>query len=541
MLKLIARLYRQSWRLLTVVIAGGIVSGLSSAALVAIIGRVIEQHDATGALALSFAGLCVLQLASKAASELALLQISQSMIFKLRISLSRKLLATPLRKLQSMGPAALLAILTEDLSTFATCSQLLPILFGNAIVLLACLGYIAWLSWQSFLALVLFLVAGSAFFTFAQRGPARRFVEAREQTDVLFRDFRSLVEGAKELQLNQRRAHHFIKDVLEPGADKLRRAFFAGMAGYTWVSNLGSMQFFIALGILVFGVSHWFPQSSPTLPMVALMLLYLVEPVGALLTAMPTLQRGAVALNKAQALSDSLDDSTPAPALAEADASPFAGGPASLVLSDVRYVHHDGERGFAVGPLNLEIPLGRISYIVGPNGSGKTTLAMLLLGLYSVEQGRLTLHGVDVTPDNLVHYRNQFTAVFADFHLFERLLEPVTADTAPRVRHYLSRLEIDHKVSFEDGRFSTLSLSTGQRKRLTLLVSYLEDRAIYLFDEWASDQDPVFKRVFYTELLPELRARGKTVIVITHDDQYYHHADHLFHLVDGSSRTSPDA
>ncbi|MGS0897525.1 cyclic peptide export ABC transporter [Burkholderia stagnalis] len=539
MLKLIARLYRQSWRLLVVVIAGGIVSGLSSAALVAIIGRVIEKHDATGTLALSFAGLCVLQLASKAASELALLQISQSMIFRLRISLSRKLLATPLRKLQSMGPAALLAILTEDLATFAACSQLLPILFGNAIVVLACLGYIAWLSWQSFLALLLFLVGGSAFFTFAQRGPARRFVEAREQTDVLFRDFRSLVEGAKELQLNQRRAHHFIKDVLEPGADKLRRTFVAGMAGYTWVSNLGSMQFFIALGILVFGVSHWFPRSSPTLPMVALMLLYLVEPVGALLTAMPTLQRGAVALNKAQTLSDSLDDS--APAFVEAGASPFVGGPPSLVLSDVRYVHHDGERGFAVGPLNMEIPLGRISYIVGPNGSGKTTLAMLLLGLYSVDQGRLTLRGVDVTSDNLVHYRNQFTAVFADFHLFERLLEPVTADTASRVRHYLDRLEIDHKVSLEDGRFSTLSLSTGQRKRLTLLVSYLEDRAIYLFDEWASDQDPVFKRVFYTELLPELRARGKTVIVITHDDQYYHHADQLFHLVDGSSRISSDA
>ncbi len=539
MLKLIGRLYRQSWLLLAVVIAGGIVSGLSSAALVAIIGRVIQQHDASGALALSFAGLCVLQLASKAASELALLQISQSMIFRLRITLSRKLLATPLRKLQAMGPAALLAILTEDLTTFATCSQLLPILFGNAIVIAACLGYIAWLSWQSFLALLLFLVGGSAFFTLAQRAPARRFVEAREHTDVLFRDFRSLVEGAKELQLNQRRAHHFIKDVLEPGADRLRRAFFAGMAGYTWVSNLGSMQFFIALGILVFGVSRWFPQSSSTLPMVALMLLYLVEPVGALLTAMPTLQRGAVALNKAQALSDSLDDSEAA--LPDAGASPFTGGPQALVLSDVRYVHHDGERGFAVGPLNMEIPLGRISYIVGPNGSGKTTLAMLLLGLYSVDQGRLTLNGVDVTPENLVHYRNQFTAVFADFHLFERLLEPVTGDTATRVQHYLSRLEIDHKVSLEGGRFSTLSLSTGQRKRLTLLVSYLEDRAIYLFDEWASDQDPVFKRVFYTELLPELRARGKTVIVITHDDQYYHHADHLFHLVDGSPRTSPDA
>lgn len=535
MLKLIVQLYRQSWLLLVVVMTGGIVSGLSSAALVAIIGQVIEKHNATGALALSFAGLCVLQLASKAASELALLQISQSMIFKLRISLSRKLLATPLKKLQAMGPAALLAILTEDLTTFATCSQLLPILFGNAIVVLACLGYIAWLSWQSFVALTLLLVVGAAFFTFAQRKPALHFVAVREQTDVLFRDVRSLVEGTKELQLNHRRAHHFIKNVLEPGADKLRRAFISGMSGYTWVSNLGSMQFFIALGILVFGVSRWLPGSAATLPMVALMLLYLVEPVGALLTAMPTLQRGTVALNKAQALSESLDETAPA---ADDGVSPFKGGPNSLVLSNVSYMHHDGDRGFAVGPLNMEIPLGKISYIVGPNGSGKTTLAMLLLGLYSVDQGSLTLNGVEVTPQNLIQYRNQFTAVFSDFHLFEHLLEPVTDDTASRVQYYLNRLEIEHKVSLEDGRFSTLALSTGQRKRLTLLVSYLEDRAIYLFDEWASDQDPVFKRVFYTELLPELRAQGKTVIVITHDDQYYSHADHLFKLVDGNPRAS---
>jgi putative ATP-binding cassette transporter len=155
-----------------------------------------------------------------------------------------------------------------------------------------------------------------------------------------------------------------------------------------------------------------------------------------------------------------------------------------------------------------------------------------------VDQGSLTLNGVEVTPQNLIQYRNQFTAVFSDFHLFEHLLEPVTDDTASRVQYYLNRLEIEHKVSLEDGRFSTLALSTGQRKRLTLLVSYLEDRAIYLFDEWASDQDPVFKRVFYTELLPELRAQGKTVIVITHDDQYYSHADHLFKLVDGNPRVS---
>jgi putative ATP-binding cassette transporter len=81
-----------------------------------------------------------------------------------------------------------------------------------------------------------------------------------------------------------------------------------------------------------------------------------------------------------------------------------------------------------------------------------------------------------------------------------------------------------------DGVLSTVDLSQGQRKRLALMTAYLEDRPIYLFDEWAADQDPVFKEVFYLALLPELKARGKTVIVISHDDHYFHVADRILKL-----------
>jgi putative pyoverdin transport system ATP-binding/permease protein len=65
------------------------------------------------------------------------------------------------------------------------------------------------------------------------------------------------------------------------------------------------------------------------------------------------------------------------------------------------------------------------------------------------------------------------------------------------------------KVKVNDGKFSTIDLSTGQRKRLALVSSYLEDRPIYFFDEWACDQDPEFKHIFYAKLLLDLKARGK--------------------------------
>ncbi|MNN25892.1 ABC transporter ATP-binding protein YojI [compost metagenome] len=170
---------------------------------------------------------------------------------------------------------------------------------------------------------------------------------------------------------------------------------------------------------------------------------------------------------------------------------------------------------------------------MGGNGSGKTTLAMLLLGLYQPEQGSMWLNGMSVTSHNLQAYRQYFSAVFADFHLLSHLLLESDDKLNVRAQHYLRKLGLENKVRLSNGRFSTVALSSGQRKRLALICAYLEDRDVYLFDEWASDQDPLFKRVFYCELLPELRATGKTVIVISHDDAYFAVADRIVQLQDG--------
>jgi len=93
---------------------------------------------------------------------------------------------------------------------------------------------------------------------------------------------------------------------------------------------------------------------------------------------------------------------------------------------------------------------------------------------------------------------------------------------------------LEQKVTVSEGELSSTKLSQGQRKRLALLLAYLENRSIILLDEWAADQDPSFRKVFYTELLPELKARGKTVIAITHDDHYFHLADKIYRIHQGS-------
>jgi len=94
-------------------------------------------------------------------------------------------------------------------------------------------------------------------------------------------------------------------------------------------------------------------------------------------------------------------------------------------------------------------------------------------------------------------------------------------------------LRLAKKVSIQNGTLSTTELSQGQRKRLALLTAYLEDRPIYFFDEWAADQEPAFKEVFYFDILPALKSRGKAVIVISHDDRYYSVADRVIKLESG--------
>ena len=195
----------------------------------------------------------------------------------------------------------------------------------------------------------------------------------------------------------------------------------------------------------------------------------------------------------------------------------------------------DGGEAFVLGPVDLTLRRGEMVFVVGDNGSGKTTLVKLLLGLYAPQQGQVLADGRPVTDQTRDHYRQLYTTVFSDFYLFEDLAaEAGQGGSLPqRALPYLQRLEIAHKVSVKDGAFSTVDLSTGQRKRLALVHAYLEGRPVLVFDEWAADQDPAFKQLFYQRILPDLKRRGRIVLVITHDDRYFGLADRVLKLQSG--------
>jgi putative pyoverdin transport system ATP-binding/permease protein len=244
---------------------------------------------------------------------------------------------------------------------------------------------------------------------------------------------------------------------------------------------------------------------------------------------LPVISQASIALQKVDALGLSLASQIESEEQKNTERLSFK---KFLSFSEIIHNYSDekGDQHFALGPVNITFYPGELIFIVGGNGSGKSTLAKLITGLYAPDVGSICIDGQNITSYNREDYRQLFSAVFSDFYLFESLLGINYVELDKQIQTILSRLQLTHKVQVEDGLFSTLDLSQGQRKRIALLTAYLEDRPVYLFDEWAADQDPFFRDIFYGELLPELKNRGKTIIVISHDDRYFHTADKLIKL-----------
>lgn len=526
-------LYGQSWKSMLYVTLASVAGGLASTGLIAVIGQAAVDSTHRARLAAWFFGLCVAIIATKAQSEVALLRLTQDMVLRLRLSLSRKLLATPQKRLQAIGKDELMVIVTRDIDTFSNAFQVFPRVFSNAIVLFACMAYMAWLSWTAFLLFTVCMIVCVGGYLLAERRPMAQLAAAREQTERLQSAFRNLIDGSRELQLNAQRSGHFLGAVLDRNARAYAKLFTASMTRYAWTNNIGNVLFFQGIGALLFIAPLFFAGSVETLTKLTLVMLYVIRPVGDLMLSMPVLRQAGIAWQRVQRLDGRLTDEERQ--LLEPD--PFGAELHTLELDDVSHHYQtSADDHFTLGPISLHIGRGEILFITGGNGTGKTTLAMLLLGLYAPESGEIRWNGVAVSDANRDNYRQKFSAIFSDGHLFEHLPFADRPDVSAAATAYLRALGLPDNVRIEEGRFSTIKLSMGQRKRLALVSSYLEDRPVYLFDEWAADQDPVFKRVFYTQIAPDLKARGKTVIIISHDDAYFAYADRTIQLDSGRLR-----
>lgn len=527
-MRLLRFLTSRSPTALVIAILIGVLSGSTSAGLVAVVhGALSDLANPHPLLLGAFIALCVLNPLTRVLSEYVLLGIGQSSVMELRLRLARQILSTPLARLEKLGSHRLLATLVDDVQALSLALVQLPAVSVLLAIVLGCLGYLAWLSWSLFGLLAGVMLIGMISYQIPLVAGERRFRSAREERDRLYDQFRGLTGGIQELKLHRKRASAFV-GLVRNSSHALYRLYVTSYTIFNVSANWGHLLFFVVLGFLIFGGPAWLDVEGHQLTGYALTLLYMMSPLQGLLDSLPVFSRANVALSKIDALGFELQEGGE-----EAKAGqPIEARWQRLELDGVRYRYPGDteEHDFSVGPFDLAFEPGELVFLVGGNGSGKTTLAKLLTGLYTPSDGQILFDGEPIDGARLADYRQFFSMVFVTPHLFDQLLGIEQPNLDRRAAAYLEALELDEKVSIEDGKLSTTSLSQGQKKRLALLVAYLEDRPFYIFDEWAADQDPIFREIFYTRILPELKARGKTLLVISHDDRYYGMADRIVKL-----------
>jgi putative ATP-binding cassette transporter len=531
-MKFLTFVTKYSRTLVILAILTGALSGLCKALVIAVANHVLNPHNPADNrwLLLAFIGICLLEPLSRFIAQGLLTYLGQKAIFDLRMRLTRQILATPLRALEELGQARIMAVLTDDISAISTTLIGIPILCMQIAVVLGSLVYMAWLSPLTAFLVFAFNVGGGTDFQQALNKGVRFIREAREQQDAMMKHFRTMLDGAKELKLHFLRRFAFLTQVFRPSAEAFRRSNLNGNLIYAATGSFGyQLIFYTLLGLLIFLMPSVTGIDTKTLTGFTLALFYMLIPLSDILVLFPSLTRANIAMEKISSLGLSL------PALTnDDDAIPPATGVAldELELAGVTHAYHRDleNKSFILGPIDLTIRRGELIFLVGGNGSGKTTLAKLLCGLYAPESGEIRLNKQAVSDENRDSYRQLFSVVFSDFHLFESLLGLTTNGLDGKADDYIKQLQLHHKVQVKDGALSTIELSQGQRKRLALLTAFLEDRPCYIFDEWAADQDPFFRDIFYLQLLPELKAKGKTVLVISHDDRYYSLGDRIIKL-----------
>nr|WP_302675500.1 multidrug ABC transporter permease/ATP-binding protein [Halomonas taeanensis] len=528
MLRVIFRHYR--WHFLAVMLLSLASAGLGIGAIAFINRRLIEAVGDPSNVLPAFLGVIVALLVVTLASQLALTTLGHHFVYGLRGRLVKQILDTDVERLERLGSAELLASLSSDVRNVTIAFVRLPELVQGVVLTIGSAVYLGWLSPSLLLVTALWLVVTIAGGSWLVARVYRHLAKVRESEDRLYQDYEAVIQGCKELALNRSRARRLFEGPYTDDACAYRDHIIRADTYHLSAVNWSNIMMLGAIGVVFYLANGLGWASTAVAATYSLTLLFLRTPLIQAVGALPTLLSAQVAFDKIAALE-----------LAEPQADFAVAEPATadwqtLTLRGVSFTYtgSDALPGFRVGPLDLTLRRGELVFLIGGNGSGKSTLAKLLTGLYQPQEGELLLDHKPLNDALIPAYRQRFSAVFTDFHQFTDLVGPEGGQADPAlVEVWLDYLAMRDKLMFEGQRVTNPELSQGQRKRLALLMAIAEERDLLLLDEWAADQDPQFRRVFYRDLLPQLKAMGKTVFAISHDDHYFDHADRLLEMHGG--------
>jgi cyclic peptide transporter len=505
-----------------------ILSGLANMAIIILITSSINSSISWKYLLFYYTLTLGVYILGRRFVQINLITFSRGIVYDLQIKLIERIFSTSYQKFEKIDRGRVYTALNDDVNFIGDSTNMLILMVTSIITTIGAFLYLASIAFWATLLTILLVLTISTLFYLVSRTTNIFFEQARDTRDVFMSHINGMIDGFKEISLHRNKKLEFRSDVAF-SADKYRNKISTANIRFVNAFLVGESLLVVLLGTVVFAVPKLFPGIQLyTIMSFVIILLYLMKPITDILGAIPTVIQLKIAWTRIRQFLKEIPanlDLEKIPKLVE-------GRVESIRAEGIRFEYRNSNEQdvFSVGPIDLEVKCGEILFIIGGNGSGKTTLAKLLTGLYEPDEGRILINGEAIKSAHLGEY---FSTVFSPAYLFEKLYNIDIRRKGEEVKKFLALLNLEDKVRIEEDKYSTIDLSGGQRKRLALLQCYMEDSPIYLFDEWAADQDPDYRNFFYRTLLPEMKKAGKIVIAITHDDHYFDVADKVLKMKQG--------
>ncbi len=531
-MKLLDLIHKESQISFRGLLATAAVAGISNAGILAVINAAAahasgNNHDVWH-MAL-FAVIMALYVLAQKHTMLTTTSEIEQVLDRIRVRIADKVRRCDLHTLERIGRSDIYACVSKETLTVSQSATVLVVGAQSAILIFFTVLYIAWLSMTAFLLSVSFTLMAVSIHFKQRRKLNQDLHEAMARENQFFDALTDMLDGFKETKMNRARSedlYDYTRGISASATELKIRTQSLLSTNFIFSQT----SFYLLLATVVFIVPNFSHAYSDVVIKTATAVLFLIGPISNLVGAIPVLAMANAAAENIATMEETLDrgmDRT-------LSADPPLTGFRNIELRGVCFSYGgpgDGSE-FRVGPLDLTVQAGEMLFVAGGNGSGKSTFMKLLTGLYPPSAGVIRVDGRELNGADTDAYRQLFAVIFSDYHMFKRLYGLHNVDPA-RVQGLLDEMELTGKTRLEGDQFQTLDLSTGQKKRLALVVAILEDRPVLVLDEWAADQDPVFRKKFYTELLPRFKQQGKTVIAVTHDDKYYGVADRVARMEEG--------
>jgi putative pyoverdin transport system ATP-binding/permease protein len=508
-----------------------ILSGLANMVVIVLVTSSLDSEVELKYLIFYYLLMISLYLLGRRFVQVSLVKFTMGAIYELRVKIIDRIFLTSYQRFEKIDRGKVYTAMNDDVGTVGDSATMLVTLVTNFFTACGAFIYLASIAFWASLLTVLLIASLTTLYYFVSSSTNKYYEDARDTRDVFMRLIGGVIEGFKELSLHNNKKQAY-KDEVAGSAHEYKVKMTTASTRFVNASIVGETVLIAILGTVVFAFPQLFPGiKTYTLISFVVVMLYLIGPVNGILNSVPGVMRLRIAWKRIRQFLDEIP--------ANIDTGKIHQPPVRAVVNSIKieglcFQYKNNGNAFAVGPIDLEVGRGEILFIIGGNGSGKTTLAKLLTGLYVPDEGKIKINDEVMEPYQLGEH---FSAIFSPLYLFEKLYNINVKQKTADIKKYLQLLRLEHKVQINGNSYSTINLSTGQRKRLALLQCYLEDLPIYLFDEWAADQDPEYRHFFYRTLLPEMKKEGKIVIAITHDDHYFDVADKVIKMNQGQLET----